>query len=502
MVSTQSDGVDNLIDVLCGRLPSSVPVQLPGARPLRMPGILNEIVRDRGDFGEDTRETVRLTEALMNVLTNDGTTEGRCDTPANARFKDYMGMISPLILEYDDVSARQYERIREQETEIKTMREQLEKAKSHLQAMLDAERARDVDTDSASRNGAYGELQNRVLQYETDNELLRQQIGIVANEVRELNVELKQRKGQCANLERELQNYKVTRTSMDTSTADGTAFISGDADFRGNQHRPGASSSGEDFNAEARNAKYEVSRLEHKFADLRRRLKSTETELSDSKEYVFTMENCLRSYQQQSLEVYKQVKAAVQATERATIQRDQAFTREKALADEVFDLRKRFERQMSSVDEHVAKLSKKRSAVLGEGLKTAKRAIDALQRENAALQVEKKRLKDEMESFRKSLARSKEIGAATVSDSDDSGFDNNASSRVLSLNAASKETDEMRYASRQKATEESVRQRLRHAEESLMKQQEVTAEMEASASRTIQILREKLRRSRRDVVKK
>jgi hypothetical protein len=60
----------------------------------------------------------------------------------------------------------------------------------------------------------------------------------------------------------------------------------------------------------------------------------------------------------------------------------------------------------------------------------------------------------------------------------------------------------MRYASRQKATEESVRQRLRHAEESLMKQQEVTAEMEASASRTIQILREKLRRSRRDVVKK
>jgi predicted XRE-type DNA-binding protein len=61
--------------------------------------------------------------------------------------------------------------------------------------------------------------------------------------------------------------------------------------------------------------------------------------------------------------------------------------------------------------------------------------------------------------------------------------------------------DEARFALRQKATDESVKQRLRHAEESLMKQQEVAAEMELSAGRTIQILREKLRRSRKDALR-
>ena len=40
MVSTQSDGVGNLVDALCGRLPASVPVQLPGAQPQRRPGIV------------------------------------------------------------------------------------------------------------------------------------------------------------------------------------------------------------------------------------------------------------------------------------------------------------------------------------------------------------------------------------------------------------------------------------------------------------------------------
>ena len=72
----------------------------------------------------------------------------------------------------------------------------------------------------------------------------------------------------------------------------------------------------------------------------------------------------------------------------------------------------------------------------------------------------------------------------------------------LSTNVAtSREMDERRFALRQKATDESVKQRLRHAEDSLMKQQEMTAEMEASAGRTIQILREKLRRSRKNALR-
>ena len=113
MVSTQSDGVGNLVDALCGRLPASVPVQLPGAQPQRRPGILTEVGRDRGDFGEDTREAARLTEALMNLLPSEGTgaCSSRRDTPASAHFKDSMALVAPLILEYDDVTARQYERI-------------------------------------------------------------------------------------------------------------------------------------------------------------------------------------------------------------------------------------------------------------------------------------------------------------------------------------------------------------------------------------------------------
>ena len=72
---------------------------------------------------------------------------------------------------------------------------------------------------------------------------------------------------------------------------------------------------------------------------------------------------------------------------------------------------------------------------------------------------------------------------------------------LTNIATSSREAESERFATRQKVTDESVKQRLRHAEESLMKQQEVAAEMEASAGRTIQILREKLRRSRKDALR-
>ena len=147
MVTIQSDGVGNLVDALCGRLPASVPVQLPGAQPLRRPGILTEIGRDRGDFEEDTRETARLTEALMNLLPSEGTdaSSSRRETPASAHFKDSMALVAPLILEYDDVTARQYERIVEQDAELDAMRAALETARGEMDALLEAERTRDAE---------------------------------------------------------------------------------------------------------------------------------------------------------------------------------------------------------------------------------------------------------------------------------------------------------------------------------------------------------------------
>jgi chromosome segregation ATPase len=494
MVTTQSDGVGNLVDALCGRLPASVPVQLPGAQPLRRPGILTEIGRDRGDFEEDTRETARLTEALMNLLPSEGTdaSSSRRETPASAHFKDSMALVAPLILEYDDVTARQYERIVEQDAELDAMRAALETARGEMDALLEAERTRDAEISLLSnRNADYAELSARVLEFDKENGLLREQTGVMANEMRVLNVELKARAARCAELERELSNATIVTTLVGGGDAPGTSTR--DPLYRDRDGRGGEKGL---FDGDASRAKRELARLESRFADLKRRAHSTTTELSDSKEYIFAMEGCLRSYQAQSLDVYKQVKAAMHAAERATIQRDQSLAREKAAVAEAADLRGRLERVTAAAGEGAARLAEKRNARLTDGLKSAKRAIESLRGDNARLRASLASAKEEADRMRQERR-----GAATTTK--ESAPLPEASQTFASLTnvATSREMDEARFALRQKATDESVKQRLRHAEESLMKQQEVAAEMEASAGRTIQILREKLRRSRKDALR-
>jgi chromosome segregation ATPase len=494
MVTTQSDGVGNLVDALCGRLPASVPVQLPGAQPLRRPGILTEIGRDRGDFEEDTRETARLTEALMNLLPSEGTdaSSSRRETPASAHFKDSMALVAPLILEYDDVTARQYERIVEQDAELDAMRAALETARGEMDALLEAERTRDAEISLLSnRNADYAELSARVLEFDKENGLLREQTGVMANEMRVLNVELKARAARCAELERELSNATIVTTLVGGGDAPGTSTR--DPLYRDRDGRGGEKGL---FDGDASRAKRELARLESRFADLKRRAHSTTTELSDSKEYIFAMEGCLRSYQAQSLDVYKQVKAAMHAAERATIQRDQSLAREKAAVAEAADLRGRLERVTAAAGEGAARLAEKRNARLTDGLKSAKRAIESLRGDNARLRASLASAKEDADRMRQERR-----GAATTTK--ESAPLPEASQTFASLTklATSREMDEARFALRQKATDESVKQRLRHAEESLMKQQEVAAEMEASAGRTIQILREKLRRSRKDALR-
>jgi chromosome segregation ATPase len=494
MVTTQSDGVGNLVDALCGRLPASVPVQLPGAQPLRRPGILTEIGRDRGDFEEDTRETARLTEALMNLLPSEGTdaSSSRRETPASAHFKDSMALVAPLILEYDDVTARQYERIVEQDAELDAMRAALETARGEMDALLEAERTRDAEISLLSnRNADYAELSARVLEFDKENGLLREQTGVMANEMRVLNVELKARAARCAELERELSNATIVTTLVGGGDAPGTSTR--DPLYRDRDGRGGEKGL---FDGDASRAKRELARLESRFADLKRRAHSTTTELSDSKEYIFAMEGCLRSYQAQSLDVYKQVKAAMHAAERATIQRDQSLAREKAAVAEAADLRGRLERVTAAAGEGAARLAEKRNARLTDGLKSAKRAIESLRGDNARLRASLASAKEDADRMRQERR-----GAATTTK--ESAPLPEASQTFASLTnvATSREMDEARFALRQKATDESVKQRLRHAEESLMKQQEVAAEMELSAGRTIQILREKLRRSRKDALR-
>ena len=427
MVSTQSEGVSNLVDALCGRLPASVPVQLPDVQLQRRPGILTEIGRDRGYFGEDTRETARLTEALMNLISLKGTGASslRHDTPASAHFKDCMALVAPLILEYDDITARQYERIVEQDAELDAMREALETARGEM--------------DGAER---------------------------------------------CAELERELANATVATTFKGGGDGESMA-LTRDVERPSHAHQNLGSAR---FDGDASRAKLELARLESRFSDLKRRARSTTTELSDSKEFIIAMEGCLRSYQAQSLDVYKQVKAAMHAAELATIQRDQSLAREKAAAEEAADLRARLERVTAAAGEGAARLAEKRNARLADGLESAKHAADALRRDNVQLRASLASAKEEAARMREERR-----GAATAAPDDASP------AFGLSTNVAtSREMDERRFALRQKVTDESVKQRLQHAEESLMKQQEVTTEMEVSAGRTIQILREKLRRSRKD----
>ena len=491
MVTTQSDGVGNLVDALCGRLPASVPVQLPGAQPLRRPGILTEIGRDRGDFEEDTRETARLTEALMNLLPSEGTgaSSSRRDTPASAHFKDSMALVAPLILEYDDVTARQYERIVAQDAELDAMRAALETARGEMDAALEAERARDAEVGLLSnRNADYAELSARVLEFDEENGLLREQTGAMATELRRLTVDLEARARRCAELERELANAAIAAAFVEGGGGESTA--SGLADAERPSHALPRT-----FDGDASRAKRELARLESRFADLKRRAHSTTTELTDSKEYIFAMEGCLRSYQAQSLDVYKQIKAAMHAAERATIQRDQSLAREKAAAEEAADLRARLERVTAAAGEGAARLAEKRNARLADGLKSAKHATDSLRRDNTQLRAALASAKEEAARMREERRGAAAAAAAARTEASP------AFASLTNIATTSREAESERFATRQKVTDESVKQRLRHAEESLMKQQEVAAEMEASAGRTIQILREKLRRSRKDALR-
>jgi chromosome segregation ATPase len=403
-----------------------------------------------------------------------------------------MALVAPLILEYDDVTARQYERIVEQDAELDAMRAALETARGEMDALLEAERTRDAEISLLSnRNADYAELSARVLEFDKENGLLREQTGVMANEMRVLNVELKARAARCAELERELSNATIVTTLVGGGDAPGTSTR--DPLYRDRDGRGGEKGL---FDGDASRAKRELARLESRFADLKRRAHSTTTELSDSKEYIFAMEGCLRSYQAQSLDVYKQVKAAMHAAERATIQRDQSLAREKAAVAEAADLRGRLERVTAAAGEGAARLAEKRNARLTDGLKSAKRAIESLRGDNARLRASLASAKEEADRMRQERR-----GAATTTK--ESAPLPEASQTFASLTnvATSREMDEARFALRQKATDESVKQRLRHAEESLMKQQEVAAEMELSAGRTIQILREKLRRSRKDALR-
>ena len=70
---------------------------------------------------------------------------------------------------------------------------------------------------------------------------------------------------------------------------------------------------------------------------------------SKSLSYLIPLSLFAEVYQTQSNEIYRQMKAAAHATEQASIQRDRAFAREKALSEEVDILHVRLQNKSEEV---------------------------------------------------------------------------------------------------------------------------------------------------------
>ena len=146
------------------------------------------------------------------------------------------------------------------------------------------------------------------------------------------------------------------------------------------------------------------------------------------------------------------------------------------------------------------RISRRRNAAMGDDLKSTKFALDNSLRENVRLNGNLANAKEEIARLAKAQSVVvPEVGAGSDETGDDEKF-----GALVSITNFGKDVsaDEQRLASRQKASDESVKQRLRHAEESLLKQQAITTEMEASASHAISILREKLRRARKNELRR
>lgn len=117
----------------------------------------------------------------------------------------------------------------------------------------------------------------------------------------------------------------------------------------------------------------------------------------------------------------------MQATEHATLQRDQAFVREKAISDEVKRLQERLSRnagkasqkwifgpfpynQLSflnhcfvllQIDEHMVKLLAKKAAITADELNATKLKMDLLEKNNSELRAASLQTLEEINRLRK-----------------------------------------------------------------------------------------------------
>ena len=352
-----------------------------------------------------------------------------------------------------------------------------------MDAALEAERARDAEVGLLSnRNADYAELSARVLEFDEENGLLREQTGEMATELRRLTVDLEARARRCASSN---ANSQTLRSPPPSSKAAAGSPRRRDLPMRSARH-----TRFRELSTATRRAKLEPRRLESRFADLKRRAHSTTTELTDSKEYIFAMEGC----------------AVVPGAEPGRVQADQSSdarrgardhpegpvaAREKAAAEEAADLA-RAERVTAEAGEGAARLAEKRNARLADGLKSAKHATDSLA--------------ETTRSWRRGAGEREGGGGEDARGAARGGGGGGSDGGVAGVCVVDQHRDVVARGGERAVRDAAegdgrVREAAVAARGGVADEGRRAAEMEASAGRTIQILREKLRRSRKDALR-
>ena len=516
---------------------------------LRTPGTLAEVFVKRVGRGDDDGreeqledEAQRLSTALMSLQAGVGGGEGGASSSSfyaggGAMMEDRGALSTPLVRQYDEVSSRQYERLMEQQREVEAMRAQVQALRATNETLNVA--AAEVRIRGAGSAGGAGsdddlraladadceELVSRVGSYATENDLLKQQLALTAMEIKSLHADLETRTHNVIVLRQELQRLRENEVTLKSSFADvlreakevhdrarrsteRTARESTVENARVHELRAETS----EWAARAAAAEADVARVKQELAETTNRLDETKMaehacrrEMADARDYVAILETRLRSFQAESVSVHKQVKAAMQATEHATIQRDQAFARESALAEEVKELQKRLSDNVSRVDAHVVKLMQKRAETAADDLRAAQDKLRASQSENSELKAQsanKTKEINRLSSLRRETTTLSDVNnvdnnSAGVDDVSLLGGGGHVKNSVASGGSSSRHTtSRSAYDVRLEISEKGIEQRLKQAEEMLETQQNMTLKMESDAAKTIQVLREKLRRSR------
>lgn len=218
----------------------------------------------------------------------------------------------------------------------------------------------------------------------------------------------------------------------------------------------------------------------------------------------------------------------MQATEHATIQRDQAHAREKALSEEVDVLHERLKSSAGKVrhhpshtsafvkpfankvtfdefyvrthiqnGEHAMRLMQKQHAVLSSELNSARHKLELLERRNSELEAAQINARNENLDI--TNTRQVDVSPESNMTALPSVEGNISTSAPFTRPQAILEAQlELRIASAEKA----LAQRLKCAEDMIESQRAISSAMEVAAANTIRVLREKLKRARRNLLSK